>query len=315
MRNDLSGLNALLAVADRRSFTAAAAELRVTPSAVSQSIRALEDRVGLRLVQRTTRSVGLTEAGERFVTRLRPGLDQVEQAFACIEEVRDRPSGLLRLSMPRFAFSHLIQPRLAAFLAKYPEIKLDLWVDDAVTDIVEAGFDAGIRLGETIAREMIAVRVSADQRMAVVGSPAYFAAHGKPKHPRDLRTHDCINYRHSPGEPVYRWEFTENGRDFEIAVDGRIQVSERELMVLAALDGLGLGYVAESRVAEHLSAKRLVRVLEPWSPPFPGLFLYYPSRENVAPKLQALVDFLRLRRVTGRVPPTRPPIRPVARRP
>jgi DNA-binding transcriptional LysR family regulator len=307
MRNDLSGLNALLAVAERRSFTAASAELRVTPSAVSQSIRALEDRVGVRLVQRTTRNVGLTEAGERFVARLRPGLDQVEQAFACVEDLRDRPSGLLRLSMPRFAYSYVIRPRLGAFMAKYPEIRLDLWVDDALVDIVEAGFDAGIHLGETIAREMIAVRVSGDQRMVVVGSPAYFAAHGKPKHPRDLRTHDCINYRRSPDAPVYRWEFTENGRDFEVAVDGRIQVSDRELMVLAALDGLGLAYVAESRVAEHLSAKRLVRVLEAWSPPFPGLFLYYPSRANVAPKLQVLVDFLKGRqprrhRATGSPP-------------
>ncbi|AKU95713.1 Transcriptional regulator, LysR family [Labilithrix luteola] len=293
MRNDLAGLNAILAVAEKRSFTAASAELRVTPSAISQSIRALEDRVGVRLVQRTTHKVGLTEAGERFVAQLRPGLDQVEQAFACIEDMRDRPSGLLRLSMPRFAFSYVIQPRLAAFLAKYPEIRLDVWVDDARVDIVEAGFDAGIHLGETIAREMIAVRVSDDQRMAVVASPAYFATHGKPKHPRDLRTHDCINYRRSPADSVYRWEFTENGRDFEIAVEGRIQVSDRELMVVAALDGLGIAYVAESRVAEHLSAKRLVRVLAGWSPPFPGLFLYYPSRANIAPKLRALVDFLR----------------------
>jgi DNA-binding transcriptional LysR family regulator len=295
MRNDLSGLNALLAVADKRSFTAAAAELRVSPSAISQTIRALEERVGLRLVQRTTRSVALTEAGERFVARLRPGLEQVEDAFASVAVLRDRPAGLLRLSMPRFAFTSVLEPRLPAFLSEYPEISIDLYIDDAPSSLVADGFDAGIHLGETIGRDMIAVRVSNDQRMAVVGSPSYFAARGKPKHPRDLRGHECVNYRRVPGEAIYRWEFTQHGRDFAIAVDGRIVVSDRELMVRAAIDGLGLAYVAESRVAEHLSARRLVRVLEAWSPPFPGLFLYYSSRANVAPKLQVLVELLRLR--------------------
>lgn len=293
MRNDLTGLVALLSVAEKRSFTAAAAELRVTPSAVSQTIRALEERVGVRLLQRTTRSVGLTEAGERFVSRLRPGLDQVEQAFASLESSRERPAGLLRLSMPRFAFRSVLEPRLAAFLAKYPEIRLELYVDDGRSGLVAEGFDAGIHLGETIGGDMIAVRVSEDQRMAVVGSPAYFAAHGKPKHPRDLQAHDCINYRRTPAEPVYRWELTEDGRDLEVAVEGRVLVNDRELMVLAALDGLGLAYVAESRVRAHLADKRLVRVLDAFCPPFPGLFLYYPSRAHLAPKLRALVEHLK----------------------
>jgi len=296
MRDDLSGLIALLSVAEKRSFTGAAAELRVTTSAVSQTIRALEDRVGVRLLQRTTRSVSLTEAGERFVARLRPSLDGVQEAFESLGELRDRPAGLLRVNMPRFAYTSVLQPRLAAFLAEYPDVKIDICVQDGVANLVEEGFDAGIHLGETIGREMIAVRVSEDQRMAVVGSPAYFATRKKPKQPRDLQMHDCINYRQHTDGQVYRWEFTEDGRDFEIALEGRVFVNDRELMVPAAIDGLGLAYVAESRVREHLAQKRLVRVLDAWCPPFPGLFLYYPSRANIAPKLQALVAFLKKRK-------------------
>lgn len=299
MRDNLSGLSALLLVADKKSFTAAAAELRVTRSALSMTIRALEERVGVRLVQRTTRSVGLTEAGARFVGRVRPALGEVQRAFASLEASRDQPAGQLRISVPRFAFAYVLRPRLGAFLAAYPDITVDLCIDDGVPDLVRAGFDAGIRLGESIDREMIAVRVSDDESMAVVGSPAYFAGRSKPKHPRELAAHDCINYRYSDGDPLYRWEFTERGRDFEIAVEGRVLVNDREAMTLAAIDGLGLAYVAASRVREQVAEHRLVRVLDDYCPPFPGLFLYYPSRANVAPKLQALVDFMR-RRPRGR---------------
>ncbi|APR75590.1 Transcriptional regulator, LysR family protein [Minicystis rosea] len=293
---DLSGLPALLVVAEKRSFTAAAAELGVTPSAVSQTVRALEERVGVRLLQRTTRSVGLTEAGARFIAHLEPALAGVREAFELLGEHRDRPAGLLRLTVPRLGYMQIVGPKLAAFLAAYPDIQLEMDIDDAFTDIVARGFDAGIRIGEMVDREMVGVRVSGDMRVAVVASPAYFAARGKPKHPRDLVAHDCINYRRRALGVVYHWEFTEDGKDFELGVTGRVLVNDADFMVGAALDGLGVAYVMESTVREHLAEKRLVRVLDAYCPPFPGFFLYYPSRAHLAPKLQALVDFLKVKR-------------------
>lgn len=300
MRDDLSGLTALLTVADKRSFTQAARELRVTPSAVSQTVRALEDRLGVRLLQRTTRSVGLTEAGERFVSRLRPALADVQRAYESLDELRDRPAGTLRLTLSRIAARQIVEPMLGAFTAAYPEIRLELAVEDGLTDIVERGFDAGIRLGETLERDMTAVRIGPDERVAVVGSPSYFASRPRPKHPRDLHAHACINYRQITRGAVYRWEFTEDGKDFEIAVDGPLVVNDADLLVDAALRGVGLAHTLESTVREHVAEKRLVRVLEPFCPPFPGLYLYYPSRENVPPKLAALVAFLRMGRRTKR---------------
>lgn len=293
MRDELSGLGALLAVAEKRSFTAAAVVLGVTPSAVSQTVSALERRVGVRLLQRTTRSVGLTEAGARFVARLKPALDGVHEAFESLGELRDRPAGVLRLNLPRLGYVQVLAPKLAAFMQAYPEIELDVHVDDAFADIVEQGFDAGIRIGEMVEPEMIGVRVSADLRMLVVGSPAYFATHPRPAHPRELHAHDCINYRRRTRGSVYRWEFTERAKDFEIGVKGRLLVNDADLMLDAALDGLGLAYLLETSVAEHVRAGRLVSVLSDFSTPFPGFFLYYPSRAHLAPKLQALVDFLK----------------------
>lgn len=293
MRDDLAGLTTLLTVVDKRSFSAAAAALRVTPSAVSQAVRAVEERIGVRLLQRTTRSVGLTEAGARFVAQLRPALDQVSAAFASISELRDRPAGLLKLSVSRVACAHVIEPVLAQFLAEYPDISIEIAVDDGLTNIVAQGLDAGIRLGEAVDREMVAVPISGVQRSAVVGSPKYFAVHGKPKHPRDLHAHDCINVRTITRGIIYRWEFTEAGKDFEIAVDGRIIANEAGVVVRAACDGLGLAYVVESSVRAELDDQRLVRVLEPYCPSYPGYHLYYSSRAQLAPKLRALVDFLR----------------------
>lgn len=290
---DLSGLTALLSVAEKRSFTAAAAELRVTPSAVSQTIRALEDRVGVRLLQRTTRSVGLTEAGTRFIARLKPAMAGVYDAFNALGELRDRPAGLLRLTLPRFGYEQVLAPQLPAFFEAYPDIHLDASLDDAFVDIVEQGFDAGMRIGEMIDREMIGVRVSDDMRMAVVGSPDYFAKYGKPKHPRELQDHDCINYRRRTSNVVYRWEFTENRKDFAVAVNGRLLLNDGALMADAAAAGLGLAYVVEASVRDALASKRLMRVLDPFCTPFPGFFLYYPSRVQVPPKLKALIDFVR----------------------
>jgi len=296
MSHDLSGLTALLCVAEKLSFTAAAAELRVTPSAVSQTVRALEDRVGVRLLQRTTRSVGLTEAGARFVAQLRPALAGVHEAFDSLGALRDRPAGLLRLTVSRSGYAHALEPLMAAFLAEYPDIKVDICADERLVDIVAEGFDAGLRLGETLEREMIAVRVSEDQRAAIVASPEYFAAHAKPKHPRDLLEHDCINMRRATSGNAYRWEFTEDGKDFEMAVDGRLVANDAAVILRAAMSGLGIAYMMESTVRPLLADKRLVRVLDAYCPPFPGYFLYYPSRSNVAPKLQVLVDFLKKRK-------------------
>jgi DNA-binding transcriptional LysR family regulator len=301
MPDDLSGLTALLCVAKRLSFTAAASELRVSPSAVSQTVRALEDRVGVRLLQRTTRSVGLTEAGARFVAQLKPALEGVHEAFDSLGALRDRPAGLLRLTVSRSGYAYALEPLMAAFLAEYPDIQVDICADERLVDIVAEGFDAGLRLGETLGREMIAVRVSEDQRAAVVASPGYFALRGKPRHPRDLLTHDCINMRRTTSGDAYRWEFTEDGKDFEMAVHGRIVANDAAVIVRAAVSGLGLAYMMESTVRQLLADRRLVRVLDAYCPPFPGYFLYYPSRANVAPKLRAFVEFLG-RRGGGRSP-------------
>jgi DNA-binding transcriptional LysR family regulator len=293
VQDELAGLSVFLVVAEMRSFTAAARKLRVTPSAVSQSITGLEGRVGVRLLQRTTRSVGLTEAGARFLERLRPAIADVRASFEALDALRDRPAGTLRINVPRLVCRQILEPVLAPFMAAYPEIAMDIVVDDGLADIVEEGFDCGIRLGETLDREMVAVRISGEQRVAVVGSPSYFAVRGKPKHPRELHAHECINYRQITRRAVYKWEFTEQGKDFEIAVDGRVVCNDADLMVRAALDGLGLAYLLEASVRSEMADKRLLRVLDAFCAPFPGFFLYYPSRSLLSPKLRALVDFLK----------------------
>ena len=254
----------------------------------------------MRLLQRTTRSVGLTEAGARFIARLKPAMAGVQEAFDSLGELRDRPAGVLRLNLPRLGYQQVIAPKLAAFLEAYPEIDLDVAIDDALTDIVEQGFDAGVRIGEMVEAEMVSVRVGPPMRMAVIGAPSYFAAHGKPRHPRELTAHDCINYRRRTQGVVYRWEFTENGKDFDVSVNGRVLLNDGDLMKDAALRGVGLAFVGEDTVQDELKAKRLVRVLESFCMPFPGLYLYYPSRAQIAPKLQALVDFVRLDRPRGK---------------
>jgi DNA-binding transcriptional LysR family regulator len=304
MRDDLSGLRALLSVAEKRGFRAAAADLRLTPSAISQAVRALEERVGVRLLERTTRSVALSEAGRRFVEQVRPAMASIGEAFDALGELRDRPAGNLRLTLARVAYADVLKPRIGGFLEQYPDIRLELHADDALADVVADGFDAGLRLGETVETEMVAVRVSPDQSVAVVGSPAYFASHGKPEHPRELEAHDCINLRLPTSGAIYRWEFSENGKDLEVAVNGRVTTNDGQLVVDAAVGGLGLAYVFQSMVREELASKRLVRVLEQYCPPFPGYFIYYPSRVHMAPKLKAFVDFMRYRQTgsTARAP-------------
>ena len=297
MRDDLPGLRALLCVARKRSVTAAAAELRVTPSAVSQTVRGLEERLGVRLLARTTRNVGLTEEGARFVAQLGPALEQIDEAVESLGEMRARPSGLLRLTMLRTGYTDVLRPMLRRFLDEHPDIRVEISLDEALSNVVAEGFDAGIRLGHTLEREMIAVRASVDQRLVVVGSPAYLAARGKPAHPNDLHAHDCINLRKITRGTVDRWRFVDHGKELEIAVDGHIVTNDGAVLVDAALDGVGLAYVFESMVREHVTEKRLVRVLDKYCPRIPGYFLYYPSRAHLAPKLKALVDFLRRSRV------------------
>lgn len=290
----LAGLWLFVTVAEKQSFTDAAKVLGVTPSAVSHAITALEERVGVRLLQRTTRVVGLTEEGERFLHALGPALEEVSGAFGLLEEVRDRPVGTLRIDMSRVAWRRFIEPRLGAFLEAYPDITVDIVIDDAFANIVERGYDAGIRLGESLDPEMIAVRISEDERVAVVASPEYIAKRGRPRHPRELHEHDCIRYRRLTSGDIYRWEFTEDGKDFDVAVSGRVIANDGELMIRTAERGGGVAYVLESMVVTELRDKRLVRLLADFCPPFPGHFLYYPSRKHVSLKLKALVDFLRV---------------------
>jgi DNA-binding transcriptional LysR family regulator len=295
MREDLSGLRAFLCVAEKRSFRAAAAVLGVTPSAVSQVVRALEERVGVRLLQRTTRNVGLTEAGVHFVSQLKPALHGIDVAFESLSALRGRPSGVLRLTMLRTGYTDVLKPQLASFLTAYPDVRIDLSLDEALSNIVADGYDAGIRLGHSLDPEMIAVRVSPDQRVVLVGSPSYFARRGKPLHPRDLHAHDCISLRRITSGGVYPWTFIEKGERFDVSVDGPIVTNDGAVLTDAAALGVGLAYVFESMVGELLAKKRLVRVLDKYCPTVPGYFLCYPSRLNLAPKLKVLIDFLRMR--------------------
>ncbi len=294
VRDELSVLSAFLAVAEERSFTRAAKRLGVTPSALSHAIRELEERFGVRLLARTTRSVAPTDAGAQFLARVRPALGDIRGAVDLISGLRDRPAGRVRLVVSPLAATTVLGPKLGQFARDYPDVVLDVTSDEARVDLVAAGFDAGIHLGEFIERDMIVIRVSQDIRPAIVGSPRYFASHPKPGSPRDLPSHRCINFRHGADE-VYRWEFDKGKRSLTVAVNGPLIVDDVELVIRAAIDGVGLAFMDEDRVAPHLASGALVRVLEDWCPPFPGFFLYYPSQRQLRPALSALIDTLRLR--------------------
>lgn len=289
-------MNAFVTVANKRSFTTAGAELGVTGSAVSQTVRQLEERLGVRLLHRTTRSVGLTEAGERLYASLKPAFVQMRAAVESLNELRERPAGTLRLTVPRGLTAFFHEPMLAEFLALYPEIRFDLSFDDGLVDIVAQGFDAGIRFGETLEKDMIAVDAFGPERLAVVGSPAYFTRHRKPKHPRDLHAHDCIGYRYVTSGVCYRWEFDEEGREFEIEIDGRVTCNDVAMMIRLALDGVGLAMTSEDYVRPFLKDGQLVRVLDAFCSPFPGFHLYYSSRTQTPLKLRVFIDFLLERR-------------------
>lgn len=301
MADDLNAMTVFVAVAEARNFRAAGERLGVTTSAVSQTLRRLEDRLGVVLVRRTTRSVQLTEAGERLYASVRPALEQVRAAVTAVGELSAQPRGTLRIIVSTSTDSFLDDGVLEGFLAANPLVRLELSVSGAVTDIVAEGYDAGLQLGEVIDRDMIAVPVSGDIRLVVVGAPSYFARHPKPAHPRDLVEHECINWHPTPGAPSYRWEFTEHaregssqgGREFSVAVPERVLTTDPALIIRLARAGLGLAMVYESQVEEELSRGELVEVLEEFSTPFPGFYLYYPQRRHASRALQAFVEYLR----------------------
>ena len=293
VRDELSVLSAFLAVAEDRSFTKAAKRMGVSPSALRHAVRGLEERIGVRLLARTTRSVAPTDAGEQFIARLGPALADVRGALDEVSGLRDKPAGRVRLLLPRTAARTVLAPKLGQFARDYPDIVLDVTTDNSRLDLVASGFDAGIQLGEFIEQDMVAVRVSPDHRAAIVGSPRYFESHPRPKSPRDLPGHRCINFRHG-AEGVYRWEFDKGRQSLVVAVTGPLIVDDAEIMVGAAIDGVGLAFTAEEHAAQHLASGALVRVLDDWCPPFAGYFLYYPSRRQQPAALSALIETLRL---------------------
>ena len=291
VRDDLSILSAFLAVAEERSFTRAAKRLGVSPSAMSHAIRGLEEGIGVRLLSRTTRSVAPTHAGEQLLARLRPALADIREVLDQIAGLRDKPAGRVRLLVPRLAAMTVLAPKLGQFTSDYPDIVLDVAAYDSRIDIVAGGFDAGIHFGEFIERDMIAVRVSRDHRAAIVGSPAYFESHPKPKSPHDLLRHRCINFRHGSAG-VYRWEFDKGKKSLSVAVNGPLIVDDVEILIRAAIDSVGLAFMSEEHAAPHLASGVLVRVLKDWCQPFPGFFLYYPSRRQQPAALSALINAL-----------------------
>jgi DNA-binding transcriptional LysR family regulator len=287
---DLAGIPAFLAVAETSSFRAAAERLGVTRSAVSQSVRALENRLGTALLHRTTRSVSLTEAGRDLYERAAPAIGEVAAAMEAAGDRDGRPTGQLRLAVSSIAERFLSGPFLAAFSAAYPGVQVDVTVTDDEFDIVRHGFDAGVRLGEVLAQDMIAVPVTGDQRQMVVAAPAYLDRHGTPGHPRDLPRHRCIGWRPAPGLAPYRWEFTEQGRDFDVDVGPQLTTNDIRVMIRTAIAGGGLTFGVEEGFRPFIERGELVPLLEEYCPPFPGFFLYFPDRRNLAPKLRALVD-------------------------
>lgn len=294
-RDNASDLIAFLAVARERSFTRAAARLGISQSALSQIVRGLEQRLGVQLLNRTTRSVAPTQAGERLFRNIGPRFDEMDLELAALSELREKPAGTVRITATEHAADTILMPALSRILPTHPDIKVEVVIDYGLTNIVAEQVDAGIRPGEMVARDMIAVRIGPDLRMAVAGSPAYFAAHGKPRTPRDLTGHNCINLRLPTHGGLYAWEFGKNGRELNVRVDGQLVFNGTGPMLNAALKGFGLVYLTEGQVQPQIAKGRLVRVLADWCPPFAGYHLYYPSRHQRSPALALLVDALRYR--------------------
>jgi DNA-binding transcriptional LysR family regulator len=294
-RETLKDLTAFLAVAKTQSFTRAAAQLGMSQSALSHTINALEARLGLRLLTRTTRSVTPTTAGDRLAQIAGPRLEEIEAELAALNDLRVKPSGLIRLTATEYATQMILVPALAKLLPDYPDIQVEVVVDNGLTDIVSERIDAGVRAGEQVAKDMIAVRIGPDLRMAAVASPAYFAAHSKPRTPQDLTDHNCINLRLATYGGLYAWEFERGRREVRVKVEGQLVFNSPEPILKSALAGLGLAYLEEGQVAPHLESGALERVLADWSPPYPGFHLYYPSRRQPTAAFILLVEALRWR--------------------
>jgi DNA-binding transcriptional LysR family regulator len=298
-RSDLGNLTAFVAVADQRSFRGAASQLGVTPSALSHSLRQLEERLGVRLLHRTTRSVSATDAGLRLLDRLRPAISQIGDALENLNQERQRPLGRLRIFAVHLAGAAVFAPIWGRFLSTYPEVHLEIALAEAPIDIVAKGFDAGIGPRDRVPTDMIAVRVTGPMKIAVVGAPAYFARRRRPRTPEDLSRHSCVQYRRASDGSVFVWPFERNRKTRRISVDGPVMVDDPELAVRAAVDGLGITYTIEALAEPFLRSGQLVRILEDWSPSIEGLFLYYPGHRQVPATLRALIDMIRTARGPG----------------
>ena len=294
-RGNLNDLLAFVAVGRERSFTKAAAKLGVSQSALSHTIRGLEARLGMRLLTRTTRSVSPTEAGERLLHTVGPRFEEIEAELEALSELRERPAGTIRINAIDYVADTILWPKLAKLLREYPDIKAEIIIDYGLTDIVAQRYDAGVRLGEQVAKDMIAVRIGPDLRMAVVAAPSYFRERSEPKTPQDLISHNCINLRLPTYGGLYAWEFAKGNRELKVRVEGQLVFNGTARMLNAALAGFGLAYVPEDLAQPHLARGRLKRVLEDWCPPFSGYHLYYPSRRQPTPAFALLVDALRYR--------------------
>jgi len=293
LKENFNDLISFLVVARERSFTKAAAKLGVSQSALSHSIRGLEERLELRLLTRTTRSVAPTEAGEKMVASLGPRFAEIESELEALSEMRERPAGNIRITAGEHAVDSILWPVLKKFLAEYSDINIEIILDNALTDIVTGRFDAGIRLGEQVAKDMIALRIGPEMSMAVIGSPAYFAREGIPLTPQELQSHRCINMRLPTMGGIYAWEFGQDGRELKVRVDGQLTFNSLRQRIDAAVNGFGLAYVPEDSVASDIASGKLIRVLQDWCEPFPGYYLYYPSRKQHTTAFALLLDALR----------------------
>jgi len=295
-KRDLADLQSFIVVARERSFTKAAAKLGVSQSALSHMMRELEERLGLRLLTRTTRSVAPTEAGERLLRTVGPRLEEIDAELTSLSDLRGKPAGTVRITAGEHAAQTVLWPKLSKLLPHYPDIKLEVIVDYGLRDIVAERYDAGVRSGEQIAKDMIAVRIGPDLRMAVVGAPSYFANRPRPKIPQDLTAHTCINLRLPTYGSVYAWEFEKGGREMKVHVEGQLTFNNLVLRIEAALAGCGIAYLPEDQVRRHIGEGRLIRVLPDWCPPYAGYHLYYPSRRHSSAAFTAVVEVLRYRR-------------------